>query len=264
MWLMIQALWAYRNFIYRSVCNDFKNRFARSKLGGFWMILHPLAQVAMFALILSNVLAAKLPGVNTSFGYALYLMAGTLGWSLFSELVGRSLNLFIENGNLIKKVRFPRIALPAILAGSCLINNALLLISVMVIFWLMGEAPNIQLLWLPFLIFITLALALGLGLCLSIINVFIRDVGQIVPILLQLLYWFTPIVYPASIIPEKYRGYLELNPIFPLITSFQNILVYKSPPLIPDCLIVFLVAIIFLFIGLVLFRRANSELVDIL
>ena len=261
---MIQALWAYRNFIYRSVCNDFKNRFVRSKLGALWMIINPLAQVAMFALILSNVLAAKLPGINNTFGYAFYLMAGTLGWSLFSELVGRSLNLFIENGNLIKKVRFPRIALPAILAGTCLINNGLLFVSVIAIFWLMGEAPTIQLLWLPLLTLITLALSLGLGLCLSIVNVFVRDVGQIVPILLQLLYWFTPIVYPVSIIPEKYRGLLALNPMVPLISSYQNILVYKTPPHFADCGLIFILAILLLLIGFVLFRRANSELVDIL
>ena len=116
---MLRGLWEYRSFVVSSIKNEFIARFARSRLGGLWMIIHPLAQVAIYALILSNVLAAKLPGIDNKYAYALYLMAGMLAWNLFSEIVSRCLTIFIENGNLMKKMRFPRIALPVNVVGRC-------------------------------------------------------------------------------------------------------------------------------------------------
>ena len=101
---LLLAIWRYRYFIFSSIKNDLRSRFIRSKLGGLWMIINPLAQVLIFALILSEVLAAKLPGIDNKYAYALYLMAGILGWSLFSETISRCLNLFIDNGNLMKKM----------------------------------------------------------------------------------------------------------------------------------------------------------------
>ena len=92
---MMSALWVYRGFIWSSIRNEFLSRFARSRLGGLWMVIHPLLNVAIFALVLSNIFAARLPGVESQNAYALYLMAGTLAWSLFSEIIQRSLTLFI-------------------------------------------------------------------------------------------------------------------------------------------------------------------------
>ena len=118
--------WRYRHFIGSSIRAEIRARFGRSRLGGIWMIIHPLAQAAILALVLAEIMSAKLPGMaNARFGYALYLLSGMLGWSLFSELVTRCLTLFIDNGNLLKKMQFPRICLPLIAAGSAVLNNAL-------------------------------------------------------------------------------------------------------------------------------------------
>lgn len=103
---LFKSLWSYRGFVFSSIRNEFSARFARSRLGGLWMIINPLAQVAIYALVLSNVLAAKLPGIDNKYAYALYLMAGMLAWSLFSEIIGRCLTLFIDQGNLMKKCDF--------------------------------------------------------------------------------------------------------------------------------------------------------------
>lgn len=109
---MLRSLWQYRHFVLSSIRNEPKSRFARSKLGGMWVIINPLSQVLIYALILSNVLAAKIPGIENKYSYAIYLMAGLLTWSLFSEIINRYFNLFIEQGNLMKKMSFPRITLP--------------------------------------------------------------------------------------------------------------------------------------------------------
>ena len=166
---MLRALWAYRGFILSSISNEFVSRFARSKLGGLWAVIHPLLQVAIFALILSNLLAAKLPGIDDKDGYALYLMAGTLGWNLFSEIITRSLTLFIDHANLMKKVRFPKITLPAIVVGSTLFNNVLLLLSILLIFKLLGHTPPNTIIWVPPLMGLMALFATGLGLLLGIL-----------------------------------------------------------------------------------------------
>ena len=103
------------------------------------MVLNPLAQVAVYALILSNVLSAKLPALDSPYGYAVYLMAGLLAWGMISEIITRCLTLFIENGNLMKKVSFPRICLPLIAVGHCLLNNLILLICMVAMFFLLGH-----------------------------------------------------------------------------------------------------------------------------
>ncbi len=133
----LREIWTYRFFIINSIKNEFMVKFVRSKLGLFWMILHPIAQVAVYALVLSTVLAAKLKGIESQYAYALYLMAGFLAWSLFSDIVTKSLNIFVENDNLIKKLSFPKIALPIITAGSSLVSNILLLCAIIFIFTLM-------------------------------------------------------------------------------------------------------------------------------
>lgn len=260
----LKAIWAYRFFIISSIKTEFRSRFVRSRLGGIWMILHPLAQVAIYALVLSAVLKAKLPTINNQFAYAIYLMAGTLGWSLFSEVFGRSLNIFIENGNLIKKMAFPKITLPLIVTGSALVNNLLLFGAILGVFGFLGHIPTMQLLWLPVLIVITLALGLGLGLMLGIINVFIRDIGQIIPIVLQFWFWLTPIVYVANTLPEEYRNFFYYNPMMGIIEGYQNIFVYDKSIDITTLTYPIVLASISMVLALFMYFRANEEMADAL
>ena len=261
---MFCNLWQYRQFVCSSIKNELISRFARSKLGGLWMIINPLAQVVIYALILSNVLAAKLPGINNKYAYAIYLMAGLLAWNLLSEIVGRCLNLFIEQGNLMKKMRFPRIALPAIVVGSNLISNALLFFAMLGIFLVLGHNFFSTMFWLLPLTLMLAGFALGIGLILGILNVFLRDLGQVVPIVLQIWFWFTPIVYPAHIIPESYRFWLNLNPVYHFTKAYQNIIVYGHSPEIDGLMIISALSLLLLLLSLFLFRRASEEMVDVL
>lgn len=264
MFSYMHNLWIYRGFIASSIRNEFFARFSRSKLGGLWMIINPLAQVLIYALILSNVLAAKLPGIDNTYAYSLYLMAGIAGWSLFSEVVSRCLNLFIENGNLMKKMRFPRITMPTITVGSCLLNYSLLLVSVLAVFSVLGHVPGIELLWILPITLVNVTLALGIGLILGVINVFVRDVGQIVPILIQTLFWFTPIVYPLEIVPETIKAVIAYNPMIPIVSAYHDILVFGKTPAWQALSTNFLVSAALLIIGLFMFRRASAEMVDVL
>ena len=260
---MLAAARRYRYFILSSIKTEFRAKFVRSRLGGLWMILNPLLQVLIFAFVLSSLLSAHLPGIDSRYAYTIYLMAGILGWSLFSEILFRCLTLFIDNGNIIKKLAFPKIALPLIVIGSALINNVLLLAAILMIFGVLGHWPGATLVWLPVLTAINIALALGLGLILGVLNVFMRDVGQVVPVVvMQLLYWFTPIVYMVEIIPQRFRGWMVLNPLIPVITSYQNVLLYNRPPDWAGLGVPVLIAAALLAFALLLFRKATPEIVD--
>ncbi|RMO80997.1 Lipopolysaccharide ABC export system, permease [Pseudomonas syringae pv. philadelphi] len=261
---LFRSLWGYRGFVFSSIRNEFSARFARSRLGGLWMIINPLAQVAIYALVLSNVLAAKLPGIDNKYAYAVYLMAGMLAWSYFSEIIGRCLTLFIDQGNLMKKMRFPRITLPVIVAGSCLLNYVLLFAAILLVFAALGQWPHWQMLWLIPLTLVVTALAVGLGLILGVLNVFVRDVGQVIPILLQVWFWFTPIVYPLNIIPEQFKSVMGINPMFPIVSAYHDVLVYARAPDLQSMAVTTAVAVGLMLLGLFMFRRAAPEMVDVL
>ena len=229
------------------------------------MIINPLVQAAMFALILSQVLSSRLPDMSDNrLAYPVYLLSGTLAWNIFTEVISRCLTVFIDNGNLLKKLAFPRICLPMIVTGSAIVNNLLLLGSILLILAVLGFVPGFNLVWLPMLMTITLILSLGIGLILGTLNVFIRDIGQIVPIVLQLGWWFTPIVYPVSIVPEAVLPLMKLNPMYWLVQGFQNAILFDETPSWIALSCISLIAIILLRVAMMLFRRASSEMVDVL
>jgi len=261
---ILQSIWAYRYFIISSVKTNFKARFVRSKLGGLWMILHPLAQVLIYALILSNILKAKLPGIDSQYAYAIYLMAGMVGWTLFTEIVGGSLDVFISNANLLKKMSFPKLTLPLIVVGNGLVNFLLLLLAMFVVFASLGHIAFSAILWLPLLIFITLAMAVGIGLTLGIINVFIRDVGQVMSIVLQFWFWLTPVVYTISIVPERYHDLFFLNPMVGVIVGYHSVLVYDKAPDLGLLIYPTIVGITSLALAFFLFKKANEDMADVL
>lgn len=261
---MFKALWQYRNFVATSVRNEFKTRFSRSTLGGLWAILNPLAQVAIYALILSNVLSARLSGIEGKYSFTIYLCAGTLGWNLFVEIVSKSVHMFTSQGNLLKKVMFPKVVLPATIVCVTLLDNLMLFCATLGVFILLGHLPDFAMIWTPLLMLITAGLGIGVGLIIGVLNVFIRDVSHVVPIILQILFWFTPIVYPENAIPAAYRHLLRYNPMYPVIRCFQDILAFNRPPHPEHLLITCAVSLVLMVIGFLLFMRANEEMVDVL
>lgn len=260
----LQALWVYRYFILSSIKTEFKTRLARSRLGILWIVIHPLAQVAIYAFVLSAVLSSKLPGIDSRYAYAIYLMAGMASWTLFLEVMNRSLMVFIDNANLLKKMAFPKLTLPLIVAGSSLLSNLILIGAVLVVFGLLGHFPLQSLQWLPLLILLTLLLALSLGLILGIIHVFLRDIGQLMPMLLQLWFWLTPIVYMSTIIPEQFHSILALNPMLPVVIAYQAVLAYGNAPDLLSLLYPCLLTLGMLCLASWMYLKANEEMVDVL
>lgn len=229
-----------------------------------WMILQPLAQVAIYAVVLSRVLSAKLPGVTSQYAYVIYLLSGMLGWSLFVELVSRSLTIFVDNAGLLKKIVFPKICLPLIVSGSALVNNLLLLAATLGVFVVIGHNPGVYALWLLVLVPLTLAFSTGLGLILGTLNVFIRDVAQFMSVVLQLWFWLTPVVYMPSIVPGEFSHVLNANPMYWVVSAYQDVLLFQRAPDLQHLIWIGLTSLALLAFALVLFRRSSAEMVDVL
>jgi len=261
---MLLAVWAYRYFIFSSIKTEFKSQFVRSKFGILWMVLHPLALVLIYALILSQIMTAKLPEVSTQYAYPIYILSGMVGWTLFSEILGKSMSVFIDNGNLLKKMTFPKLALPFITMGSAFVNFLILFTMMFVVFGFLGHLPYHSLYWIPLLVVITMALAIGIGLFFGTINVFVRDVGQAMNIVLQFWFWLTPIVYMTSIIPEEYHSLLMLNPMTGIAMGYQSVLLYDKAPDLSLLIYPSVFALVFLVLAMVIFRKASTEMTDVL
>jgi lipopolysaccharide transport system permease protein len=261
---MLKSLWHYRNFVMSSIWNELFTQFIRSKFGGLWIVVNPLFQVMIYTLILSNILAAKLPGIENKYAYAIYLMAGLLAWNLFSDILGRCLNLFISQANIIKKVNFPRITLPIIVVGVSLFNNFLLFISMLLILLLLGHQFTLMALWIIPLTLLVVLLALSIGIIIGVLNIFLRDIGQAFAVILQAWFWLTPIVYPSNVIPENYRYLLQFNPIYPLVDAYHQVLVYNQYPHFQGLLHIIILTVVLLLLCLFLFRKASAEMVDVL
>lgn len=262
--LMLIAIWHYRHFILTSIRNDLRTRFARSKLGATWAILQPLAQGAIYALVLGRVLGSHIQGTSNRYAYVIYLLAGLLGWTLFAELITRCLTIFVDNASLLKKMVFPRICLPLIVSGSCLLNNLFLLIATLAIFVAVGNYPGWMWLWLPILIIITLLFGLALGLILGVLNVFVRDVAQVMSVVMQLWFWLTPIVYAINILSGHFAVVLRFNPMYAICSSYQQVLLWGQLPHLKTLGAIVMVSLILLAVGMSLFRRASPDMVDVL
>ena len=261
---MFCAVWAYRYFIVSSIKTEFKTRFARSRLGAIWMALHPLAQVLVYALVLSQIMTAKLPHVSTQYAYPIYILSGIIGWSLFSEILGKALSIFIVNANLLKKISFPKLALPIIVVGVALVNFTIFLVMMFVVFGFLGHLPLHALQWLPLLIILTVMLAIGIGLFLGTINVFVRDIGQFMEVALNFWFWLTPVVYMVSIVPEKYHALFMLNPMTGIVMGFQNVLLYDKAPDLNLLVYPSVFAIISMMLAMIVFYKAREDMMDVL
>lgn len=261
---LINGLWQYRYFILSSIRGELKGRFARSYLGGFWFILHPLAQALIFSVVLAEVMRARMPNMDSAAAYPIYLLSGTAAWGLFSDILNRSMNIFIEQSSAMKKIAFPRLCLPVIVLGSSLITHVLLLFAIAFIFLFFGHFPGVAWVYIVPGIVLISAMAFGIGVFLGILNVFARDVAQVMTVVMQLWFWFTPIIFVKNVVPERFQAIIGLNPMTGLVAIYQNALLLNQAPTVVSLLPSFLIGSIMIIASFVLFRRASPELVDAL
>lgn len=256
------SLWQYRGFILGSVKRDFQFKYQNSLLGIFWIILQPLSMILVYTLVFSQVMYAKFPGTANPLTYSIYLCSGMLAWSLFSETCTRTINTFTDNANLLLKINFPRICLPAIVVLNAGLNF-LIIFSLFTIFLLVsGNFPGISYLAVFPLLIILISFAIGVGISLGVLNVFFRDVGQFFIIFLQFWFWLTPIVYLKSVLPDWVQAWIAYNPMEPLIAGFQQAIAGQAWPNWTDLLYPLSVAVIACAFAAILFGRHIGDMMD--
>lgn len=257
-----QAIWSYRGFIRGSLQRDFQTRYRKSILGSLWAVLNPLATILIYTVIFSQLMKARLPDMNDTMSYSIYLCSGVLTWGFFAEIINRSQMVFIENANMIKKLNFPRICLPIIVVGNAAVSFAISFGLFLCFLVILGKFPGWVILGLPVVLAIQVVFAMGLGIIMGILNVFFRDVGQSVGIILQFWFWFTPIIYPMSILPKSIQSLIILNPMVPVVSAYQSILVYGKWPewlsLAPTAILAALACLV----AFQLYQQRSGEMVD--
>ena len=258
----LRPLSAYRGFILGSVKREFQSKYRTSMLGSTWAVLNPLAMIAVYTIIFAEVMKAKLPGVNSFYGYSIYLCAGMLTWGLFAEIVGRGQTVFLDNANLLKKLNFPRLCLPVIIIAGASINFVIVF-GLFVLFLLgTGSFPGVVFIGVVPLLAILVLFAIGLGITLGVLNVFFRDVGQFFGIFVTFWFWLTPIVYPPTILPERLQPLMALNPMASVIAAMQGILVRGDWPHWGSLLYPLALALLLCGLGSRMFRKRAGEMVD--
>lgn len=258
----LAAAWLYRDFIVSSVQREFQTRYRNSLFGAAWSIINPLAMIVVYTVVFSRLMQSRLPGTDHSFAYSIYLCSGLITWGLFSEILLRSQNVFLENANLMKKLVFPRICLPLIVVFNAWTNFIIILGLFLLFLAVTGLFPGWPLLaLLPVLIVQTL-LAVGLGITVGVVNVFFRDMGHLFSIALQFWFWATPVIYPLSALPEWAASIVKLNPMTAVVSAYQTIFVMADWPHWPTLWPAALCGLSACTLGLALFRARASEMVD--
>nr|WP_202962240.1 ABC transporter permease [Serratia sp. PL7] len=258
----LKLIWEYRGFILGNVKREFQSKYRNSLLGVTWSVLNPLSMIVVYTVIFSQVMRAKLPGVDSQYAYSIYICAGILTWGLFADIIVRSQNVFLDNANLIKKLNFPKICLPITVIGSALVNFSIIFSLFTVFLIISNDFPGLPYFALIPVLTIMMILAVGLGIIVGVLNVFFRDVGQFFGIVLQFWFWLTPIIYPATILPERLHPLMKYNPMASVVEACQKILVNGIFPNWTGLLYPLILGVILCIIGLSLFRKHIGEMVD--
>ncbi len=255
----LNEIWQYRELLYFLTKRDIKVRYKQTVLGGLWAIIQPLFTMVVFTLFFGRL--AKMP--SDGIPYPIFVYAGLLPWTYFANALSTSGNSLVGSQNLITKVYFPRLIIPAsaALAGLLDFFVAMSVLGALMIWY--QYIPGIEILLFPFLVGLTFLCAVGVGMWLSALNVEYRDIRYVIPFLIQLWMFVSPVIYPVSLVSEKYRWLLALNPMWGVINAYRASLLGHNPIdwflLGVSSLIIF---VLFLS-GLYYFRRMEKTFADV-
>ena len=258
--LKLKALWEHRELLYFLAWRDLKARYAQTVMGVAWAVLQPLFMMLVFTVIFSNM--ARLP--SDGIPYPLFAYAALLPWTYFSKSLDRSGFSVVAESNLIKKIYFPRLIIPfsATLGGLLDFGIAFLLMVAMMVWF--GVLPTWNLVMVPFYLLLTILASLAVSLWLSALFVKYRDIAALMPLLIQVWMFASPIVYPSSMIPQEWQGLYNINPMVGVINGFRWALVGTAAPDPIFLALNVLTIAVFLLFGMAYFNRMANTFADII
>lgn len=257
--LRLHELWEYRELLYFLIWRDIKVRYKQTALGAAWAIIQPLFTMVVFSLFFGRL--AKIP--SDGIPYPIFSYAALVPWTFFANGLSQSSNSLVGNANLIKKVYFPRLAVPIATVFSEMVDFLLAFVILLGMMLYYGIIPTLNTLWLPLFLLLAVSTSLGVGLWLAALNVQFRDVRYVVPFITQFWMFATPIVYPSSLLPEPWRTLYGLNPMVGVVEGFRWALLGTSTA--PGAIIAVssMASLILLVGGACYFRRMEKTFADV-
>jgi len=262
--LNLRDLWEYRELIYFLTWRDVKVRYKQTLLGFTWVILQPLINMVVFTILFGELLKVPTGGIP----YPIFSFAALLPWTYFATSLTRSSTTLVGSANLISKVYFPRMVIPISGVISGFIDFGISFIILIVMMLIYKIIPTWNLLLLPFLLILAMLTALGFGLWLSALNVRFRDINHLVPFIIEIWKYATPVIYGSTLIPEKFRFILGLNPLTGVVEGFRWAILggkyvetFNPGPLFAISIVI---AVVVLISGIIFFRNTERTFADII
>lgn len=253
---IFKSLYDYRELLKTSVKKDIGGKYKHSFLGVLWSFVNPLLQIIVYAIIFPLIMRSNIEY------YVVFMVCGLIPWNYFSTVINRASFTMIENGNILKKVYFPREILPLSVVTSETIT--FLISSIIIVCFVLGYGLGItiNIVFYPILLFVQFVLLLGISLFVSSITVYFRDLQHFIGVLLQLFFYATPIVYSVETIPENFQWILKYNPMTYIIEGYRDIFYYQTMPEIGTLLIVLVIGILLCVTGYIVFNKLQKKFAE--
>jgi lipopolysaccharide transport system permease protein len=257
--LDLKELWAYRELLFVLTMRDVKVRYKQTVLGFTWAIIQPIMMMVVFSVFFGRL--AKMP--SDGLPYPIFVYAGLLPWTFFANAVSSSANSLVGSANLVSKVYFPRLVIPLASIGSGIVDFAIASVVLLTLMLFYGIGWSLNLLFAPLLVVGVTFVALGVGTLLCALNVAYRDFRYVIPFMIQLWLFATPVVYPASLVPEAWRWVFNLNPMAGLVEGFRAAFL-GQPFDFGGIALSLVVSVASFFVGVAYFEKAERRFADII
>ncbi len=259
----LMELWQYRDLITMFVKRDFVAKFKQTILGPLWFIIQPLLTTLMFVVVFGNIAGIPTDGIPK----VLFYMTGIVGWNYFSTCLNDTSQTFIKNASIFGKVYFPRLAMPISIVISNLVSFAIqfvFLLGFLIYFIIIGTdvMPGVEVLLIPFLVLIIAGLGLGFGIIISSLTTKYRDLVHLVTFGVTLWMYATPVIYPLSEIPEKYKPFVMANPMTPIVETFKTALLGVGTVDYLSLLYSLAFTVVLLAVGILIFNKVERTFMD--
>lgn len=249
---MIKELYNYRQLLKSNVRKEIRGKYKGSFLGVLWSFVNPLLTTLVYAIVFPFLLRGAQPHYTT------FIVIAILPWSWFTTVISQGTSTVLVNGNILKKVYFPREILPISINVSGLINFLISCLIIGIFLIVSGIGFSINIIFLPIVILIQFILLQGIIFITSAINVYVRDLEYIINFLVAMLFYGTPVLYSMNMFPQRIQNILYFNPMTTIIESYRKIFFYHEAPDFLGLLFVFLFSVVLLFIGIKVFRKLSK------
>lgn len=263
-WRPLWQLPKRAELIFSLAKRDLLTRYKGSVLGLLWAILNPVVMIAIFTFIFAGVFGARFGPNHTNLDYALYLFCGLVPWTMFQDTIQQSANTIVSRANLVKRVVFPLETLPVAQTFSALGNQLFATAALIVAAVLVRRQLPPTVLWFPVVLIPQLLLTVGGAWLIASLGVFLRDIAQGISLLLTAWMYLTPIIYPETMVPERFRRFIDLNPFTPLVRSYRRILLDGLPPDWSGLAYFTAIALVMFLFGYWWFARTRKNFADVI